>query len=78
MLTPVQPRFGPLGLDEAGQGLWPRALLSERPLRGPEFMAQPSVDRSAEHRVAMRDIQPGKPNQNPLANAAIGATGPRC
>ena len=31
---------------------------------GPEFTAQPFVDWCAEHRVAIHDIQPGKPDQN--------------
>ena len=31
---------------------------------GPEFTAQPFVDWCAEHRVTIRYIQPGKPDQN--------------
>ena len=42
----------------------PRLNLTFRRYYGPEFLAQPFIDWCADHRVAIHDIQPGKPDQN--------------
>ena len=40
---------------------WPAALRTDN---GPESIAQPFIDWCAGHRVAIHDIQTGKPDQN--------------
>ena len=42
---------------------WP-STAARRTDNGPELIAQPFIDWCADHRVAIHDIQPGKPDQN--------------